>query len=228
MNDSNKDYVAKWDGISWSELGSGSNALNANFPITSMCWDRYGNLYAAGLFTDTTTTITVHTGIDSEQVHPFYVAKWDGTTWSKLGSGTNSLNANDWIMAICSDVDGNIYATGNFTDTTIAMIIDSNFYHPYYVAKYNNPLLKITPLNTVTGINVYPNPTHNTINVSVKSSAINIVGSDYLLYDCTGKICRSGKLDKAVTRIDISDLTPGVYLLTFGSKSESAYRIIKE
>lgn len=90
--DSNgKYYVAKWNGVNWSELGTGANALNANAQITSIAIDDTGNLYAVGGFTDST-------GL-------WYVAKWNGTKWSKM-LGENISNYID----VATDVFGNIYA----------------------------------------------------------------------------------------------------------------------
>lgn len=107
----NKNYVAKWDHLTntWSELGTGSNALNpTNIPnggatLKSIVVDNSGNVYAAGHFRN-------NNGNGS-----FYVAKWDGTTWTELG-GTNSLNANGTINDLKIDAEGNIYAAGDFTD----------------------------------------------------------------------------------------------------------------
>ncbi len=65
---------------SWSELGTGVNALNANGPFLSIVTDGSNNIYAAGYFTDN----------NGKQ----YVAKWNGTMWSELGTGSNALNAN--------------------------------------------------------------------------------------------------------------------------------------
>ena len=86
----------------WSELGSGTTALNANNEILSTCTDPTGNIYAVGAFTDGTTSLTGHQ----------YVAKWDGATWSKVGTGSNALDTNSSLSSICSDVAGNIYVAG--------------------------------------------------------------------------------------------------------------------
>ena len=54
----------------WRELG-GPNALAANAPINTMCSDAAGNIYVAGFFFD--------------GQNRYYVAKYNGTSWSKLG-----------------------------------------------------------------------------------------------------------------------------------------------
>ncbi len=114
-NNSGKHYVAKWNKTTntWSELG-GINSLGAYGEITSICTDSYGNVFAAGLISNT-------------KGNNHYVTKWDGTTWSELGTGINNLGANDWIQKICLDTLGNLYAAGNFTNTS----------GKHYVAKWN-------------------------------------------------------------------------------------------
>lgn len=95
-------YVAKWNGTTWSELGTGNNALSANGDIYSICSDPSGNIYAAGHFAN-------GTGFG-------YVAKWNGTSWTDLGSFGATL-AQD-INSIASDAQGNIYAAGQITFLT--------------------------------------------------------------------------------------------------------------
>jgi hypothetical protein len=118
-NASGKYYVSKWDGSTWSEL-VGTNALSANGEINSICSDNLGNIYVAGDFSNGVSSI-----IGSK-----YVAKWDGSAWSELG-GTNALSANSDIYSICSDVAGNIYAAGKFSNG------NSSGGGNKYVAKWN-------------------------------------------------------------------------------------------
>ncbi len=91
----------------WIDLGSANNhPLNANYPILSLATGPAGVVYAAGEFHDTTTI-------------KCYVAKWTGdTAWTKLGTGSHSLNANGYIYSIATDSAGSVYAAGAFTDQT--------------------------------------------------------------------------------------------------------------
>ncbi len=57
------------------------------------------------------------------------MVKLDGHTWSELG-GLNGLAANSSINKICVDKQGNVYATGFFTEVV-------NFSTKCYVAVYN-------------------------------------------------------------------------------------------
>ncbi len=85
---------------SWSELGSGTNALSPNDVISDVVADYNGNVYTAGYFTNAS--------------NKYYVARWDGSTWSALGN----LNANDLILTLATDAAGNVYAAGMFANSS--------------------------------------------------------------------------------------------------------------
>ncbi len=98
----------------WICLGGDSNALRANGAIFTLCADKAGNVYAAGSFV---------MGNDNY----FGVAKWDGTRWSELGSGNNGIHAIFYILTLCTDREGNVYAAGYFPNAA----------GYYYVAKWD-------------------------------------------------------------------------------------------
>lgn len=64
--------IARWNGSTWSPLGTGVNNR-----VRSLAYDGV-NLYACGEFTT------------AGGVTAIGVAKWDGTSWSSLGDGTNA------------------------------------------------------------------------------------------------------------------------------------------
>ena len=99
--------IAKWDGSTWSALGSGTTNGNV-YSIAVSGTD----VYVGGSF----TTIG---GISANRL-----AKWNGFTWSPLGSG-----ANEKVFALA--VQGsNIYAGGMFTSMGGAA-------HTGYIAKWD-------------------------------------------------------------------------------------------
>ncbi len=92
-----RNYIAKWDGISWSGLGSG---LNSAVVVLEADTDA-GKIYVGGYFTTAGGTSANR------------IAAWDtaGYSWSALGSGIN-----DTVYGISLHDDG-IYAGGYFTTT---------------------------------------------------------------------------------------------------------------
>jgi len=95
--------IARWNGSSWSAVGSG---MDDEVDVL-MVWDDGSGggpaLYAAGDF-------TIAGGAAASRI-----ARWNGSTWSPLGSGANdSISA----LAIFDDGSGNgpaLYAGGAFT-----------------------------------------------------------------------------------------------------------------
>lgn len=83
--------VAKWDGNSWSALGSGMNHTVKVLLVNGT------NLYAGGSFTKA-DGVTVNR-----------IAKWDGAGWSGVGPGFNGT------VAALVFKDNDLYAGGAFT-----------------------------------------------------------------------------------------------------------------
>jgi hypothetical protein len=96
--------VAKWDGLQWSRLGTGLTRQGqaTRVPGLAIFDDGSGEaLYATGSF-DT-----------AGGVPAFGVAKWDGSTWSAVGS---ALTGQGFKMAVYDDGHGKeLYLGGNFT-----------------------------------------------------------------------------------------------------------------
>jgi hypothetical protein len=96
--------IAKWDGTSWTPLGSGLSGGAFGGWVTSLVVHDDGGgpeLYVGGEFT--------HAG----GVPASRVARWDGSTWSAVGAGTNNI-----VHALASHDDGgatSLYAGGLFT-----------------------------------------------------------------------------------------------------------------
>lgn len=94
------DGIAKWDGASWSPLGSGffDNDIRA---LTVFDDGAGPALYAGGIF-------SIAGGVSASRI-----AKWDGTAWSPLGSGVEiSVSA----LTVFDDGTGPaLVAGGNFS-----------------------------------------------------------------------------------------------------------------
>ena len=95
--------IAKWDGSSWSALGSGMDALVRALTVFDDGTGGGPALYAGGDFSTAGGVIANH------------IARWDGSSWSALGSGMDALvNA----LTVFDDGSGSgpaLYAGGGFT-----------------------------------------------------------------------------------------------------------------
>src|SRR5438105_7719903 len=91
--------IARWDGLHWSALGTGSSN-GMDLPVLAIALSPAGVLYAGGTFSQAG-------GVNASRI-----AKWDGTNWSALGSG---LTSDGWIDAIAIASNGDVYAGGMFS-----------------------------------------------------------------------------------------------------------------
>src|SRR5207244_737271 len=94
--------IAKWDGSTWSALGSGMSG-GATYPNVSTLTVSGSNLYAAGLCATAGGAAVVS------------IAWWNGSFWSALGAGRGgggSYSPNVFALAVSGT---NLYAGGLFT-----------------------------------------------------------------------------------------------------------------
>ncbi|MSR64037.1 MAG: hypothetical protein EXS08_16565 [Planctomycetes bacterium] len=92
--------IAKWDGSSWSALGSGVDGMVETLAVYD---DGLGPaLYAGGHFTIAGGTFA--SGI----------ARWDGTSWSALGGGVTGGSASVYDLAVYDDGSGPALYVGGF------------------------------------------------------------------------------------------------------------------
>ena len=93
--------IAKWDGSSWSALGTGITGLTGFTAVNALALDGDGNLYAGGRFNT------------AGGVEAWALAKWDGSSWSALEE--SPLNAfSNGVQALAVDSDGNLYVGAHF------------------------------------------------------------------------------------------------------------------
>lgn len=95
FTDSDYPYLCKWNGTTFSPVGANTDigAL-----VRALAFDASGNLYVGGNFTNAGGVANAN-----------YIAKWTGSAWEALGTGTNDYT---WNIVVNS---GKVYATGAFT-----------------------------------------------------------------------------------------------------------------
>ncbi len=92
----------------WTELGTGSNALQTGYgAIIGISSDSNGNVYAIGGYYDSNSKT--------------YVAKWNGSSWSKLGNFAPYAGT---LTSLCTDKNGNVYVGGDIVNSNSSYFVN--------------------------------------------------------------------------------------------------------
>ena len=96
--------VSKWNGKSWSALGSGISSGSYTPAVVNALAVSGTNLYVGGCFGAAGGASATN------------IAKWDGSTWSALGSGIIGIVAWGWSLGVNALAirGGDVYAGGSF------------------------------------------------------------------------------------------------------------------
>ena len=168
---------------------------------------------------------------------PYALGWWINTStnnWYHSGSLTGTMT----------------YQARRNTGINYALLVNSNYNSGQYTALSNLvssiiPLITswptfdlfdstvvCSPLSSVNNISqnqslftVYPNPAKSQITVKV---AALLLGSDYIIYDYTGKSVLSGKIISEDSLIELGNLSGGIYLLSVGENMNKTFKVIKE
>jgi hypothetical protein len=103
------DYIVKWDDSNWSALGSNGAGDGAINHIVDAIVVNGSSVFVGGYFTDISNNGAILPAAD-------YVAKWNGTNWSALGSngaGNGSLKYEVHALAVGG---ANLYVGGAFVN----------------------------------------------------------------------------------------------------------------
>ena len=73
-----------------------------------------------------------------------------------------------------------------------------------------DPILSINEVENMFGLNVYPNPANDVINVSLNKSTNGTIS----IVDVAGKVVKTSSINGLTSSINSSDLTNGVYYVT--------------
>jgi hypothetical protein len=255
-NSSGNCYVAKWNGISWSELG-GQNNLGANNSIFSIHFDNDGGLFAGGSFSNANNEI--------------YVAKWDGTNWNELpgltqaktseqrivfditsdqdgnvyvGGSLESLNSGNFfigkwngskwveintnigtytpfITSLCTDPAGNLYATGDFKNSS-----GKRFVAMFPNAKSVGIKELVSKNNT---FSIFPNPTSEKIRIETSDLEMTEKVFKVNVRNIIGQIICNRTISLPNNSLDLTELSAGIYFITVNIDDHwLTQRLVKE
>ena len=144
-----------------------------------------------------------------------------------LGVGFQNLNsvgqysgtANDTLTIENTTLSNNnqpfrcIVSSGSCSDTSNIAVLTVN----------NN--LGINKFTQDHLFSVYPNPAKSQINVEADAK---LLGSIYTIYDNTGKLVLTGKVNSEKIVIELGNLSGGIYIFSVGENMKKTFKVIKE
>ena len=96
--------VARWDGVAWSAFGAGIVGVFSD-GVRVLAQMPNGDLVAGGFFTNSGGSPSL-----------FNIARWNGASWSPLGTGTNSsFSQAEGVRSLLALPNGDLIVGGAFT-----------------------------------------------------------------------------------------------------------------
>jgi trimeric autotransporter adhesin len=113
--------IARWDGSSWSPLGSGLDGTVSAIAVSG------SDVYVGGDFTQVCGNLACSSGTLTVNG----IARWDGSNWSALGNG---LSSSVFALAVSGS---DLYVGGLFRDVCGNPACDSGNLRVYKIARWN-------------------------------------------------------------------------------------------
>ena len=188
--------VARWNGTAWSPLGMGVSWGNSN-GVHALAVAGNGDVYAGGLFPQAGGAAANN------------IAKWNGTAWSPLGTGTNG-----GVEEVAFGPTGKLYVGGGFTATGDDSKAMANFgvYDP------NAPLAAAPAALATPAAQLFPNPAHGTATLRLPAGAPRL---PLTLSDALGRVLRRYPAPTGAEAVlDLRGLPAGTYMVRCGAFSQ--------
>jgi len=196
---------------------------SATFNTTTCQWDVTGS--PASISQPANQTININ------NIAQFIVSSSDpGATYqwqTDLGVGFQNLSNAGQYSGV---------TTGTLTVSSVTMSNDNQNFRCIVSSGSCSDTSNVAVLtvNNNVGINetsqdklfsVFPNPAQSIINVKADSK---LIGSVYSIYDYTGRVVLTGKLNSENTTIELGNLSGGIYMFSVGENMKQTFKMIKE
>ncbi len=137
------------------------------------------------------------------------------------------------------DANGNTALAGGFQKSFGGGLVPSSQLgvgtHYYVCSPHASLGMKgVIIVQSITGIeknkfqpdfSIYPNPSNNLITIKASN---NLTGSKYFITDQQGRQVFDGKLVGEATLVDVSQLSPGIYLIQIIGNRRQSFKVIKK
>jgi len=134
------------------------------------------------------------------------VGQYSGTTNDTLTIANTTLSNNNQPFRC-------IVSSGSCSDTSNFAVLTVN----------NNVGINENSQDNL--FSVFPNPAQSIINIKAD---IKLIGEVYTIYDNTGRVVLTGKLNSQNTSIELGNLSGGIYMFSVGENMKQTFKVIKE
>lgn len=195
--------IAKWNGSTWSDVGSGASSYTGATTVSTMTV--FNNELVVGGTLDSLGILPVNN-----------IGKWDGTTWTTLGSGTNNS-----VLALEVLAD-TLYAGGLFP-------VAGGNSTPFIAEWIPSIATEIATTNSDSGNDqfiIYPNPVQDRLFFHSNSGAFAKDGKIYTftLYNLLGTEVMKAKNINTELSFSRENIPAGLYLYKITSSDNKLVR----
>ena len=211
--------VYSWNGTAWAQKGvdiDGEAAYDYSGHSVSM---PDANTVAIGAFRN---VVFSNNGQTTTTVGHVRVYTWSGAAWIQIGVDIDGQVFNEQFGWSVSMPDANTVAIGA-PDYKWAIQNQQNKVGAARV--YSLGTVDVSEKSIDPSLNLYPNPAWNILNVKVDSKYFHTA---YSIYDNTGRIVLTGKLQPEVTSIEVGSLSTGVYTFKVGEDIHQTFTVNRE
>jgi hypothetical protein len=184
--------------------------------------DGIGDLLIAGNF-EGTANFGPNNTLQVAGISDFFVLKCNPNNGSVIWAAKAGAEDEDFCWGIGVDQSFDAYITGYYRvscDFASLNSLTANFFNEIYVAKIQNPL-GILEMENQIGLNLFPNPANDLLQVSILSTPGFNPGDKYVftVMDISGKQVLQGNFSGTQARISVENLAPGSYTLLIKSQA---------
>ena len=173
------------------------------------------------------TIITMKT---ASAAYAYYALGWqlNPTDRNWLHTGFLPGTCRSEIVRRGDEINGALLVNTDANINGLATEIDNILYlYPTLVKNWpsGDIFTSITEPERELLVSLFPNPAQNQINIKAPAQ---LHGSNYSVYDFTGKAVINGKIYSENTTVELSDLSAGIYLFSVGDNLKQTFKVIKE
>ncbi len=212
-------FIVKYNtagGLVWAKTAGSGNTAEAM--VYGTCTDPAGNLYVTGYFSKPLLTIGADTLYNPDTAQVISLLKFDNngnSLWAK-GAGQHGYNVGS---SVASDALGNIFITGNFSDSNIhfdTVSFSPGTTHSYgvYLAKYGYTNESVVNNSLEMGnLVLYPNPVYgnNELTATFQPGQYDRIS----IFNSTGQCVAHTEIGNNETKVELKlqSMPDGIYYL---------------